>query len=93
MWGTDPDRVSPFDVKVGNDGMFGFRMVIVGTNGVVSNRPKFGDTPDVELEVDTEQPSAQITRAVYGKGTAEGQLVIDYSCKDSRLARNPASLH
>ncbi|GAB5404168.1 MAG: hypothetical protein Aurels2KO_23990 [Aureliella sp.] len=93
MWGTDPDRVSPFDVKVGNDGMFGFRMVIVGTNGVVSNRPKFGDKPDVELEVDTEQPSAQITRAVYGKGTAEGQLVIDYSCKDSRLARNPVSLH
>ncbi len=93
MWGTDPDRVSPFDVKVGNDGTFGFRMVIVGTNGVVSNRPKFGDKPDVELEVDTERPTAQITRAVYGKGTAEGQLVIDYNCSDARLARNSVSLH
>lgn len=93
MWGTDPDRVSPFDVKVGSDGKFGFRMVIVGTNGVVSNRPKYGDKPDVLLEVDTDEPQAQITRAVYGKGNAEGQLVIDYHCNDPRLVQLPASLY
>ncbi|MEM7560813.1 MAG: hypothetical protein AAF394_16950, partial [Planctomycetota bacterium] len=32
QWGTDPDRQSPFDVQVGNDGLFGFRMVVVGNN-------------------------------------------------------------
>lgn len=93
LWGTDPDRVSPFDVKVGSDGKFGFRMVIVGTNGVVSNRPKFGDRPDVSLEIDTSEPQAQITRAVYGKGNAEGRLVIDYQCSDPRLVQLPVSLY
>ncbi|MEO8268716.1 MAG: hypothetical protein ABI557_03285, partial [Aureliella sp.] len=68
-WGSDPDRTSPFDVQVGNDGLFGFRMVIVGANGVVSNRPREGDSADVWINVDTVSPAAKITRAVYGEGT------------------------
>lgn len=92
LWGADPDRVSPFDVQVGNDGRFGFRMVIVGANGVVSNRPKPGDEADVWIEVDTSLPTAGITRAIYGQGEAEGQLVIDYSCTDNNLITRPATL-
>lgn len=92
QWGSDPDRLSPFDVQVGNDGLFGFRMVIVGANGLVSNRPKNGDTADVWINVDTSPPSAKITRAVYGEGPEMGMLVIDYQCGDSHLVDRPVSL-
>ncbi len=92
LWGSDPDRQSPFDVQVGNDGLFGFRMVIVGGNGLVSNRPKHGDSSDVWINIDTETPSAKITRAVYGEGPEDGMLVIDYTCHDSQLVSRPITL-
>lgn len=91
-WGADPDRQSPFDVQVGNDGLFGFRMVIVSTSGLVSNRPKNGDTADVWINVDTALPKVQIKRAVYGEGPEEGLLVIDYDCTDGHLVDRPISL-
>lgn len=91
-WGSDPDRVSPFDVQVGNDGLFGFRMVIVGTNGVVSNRPREGDAADVWINVDTSLPVVKITRAVYGEGPEDGMLVIDYNCEDGHLVERPITL-
>lgn len=91
-WGSDPDRISPFDVQVGNDGLFGFRMVIVGTNGIVSNRPREGDSADVWINVDTTLPAVKITRAVYGEGPEDGLLVIDYTCEDGHLVDRPITL-
>lgn len=92
MWGSDPDRQSPFDVRVGNDGLFGFRMVIVGANGIVSNRPKNGDIADVWINVDSTPPTVKITRAVYGEGLENGMLVIDYTCSDTHLVERPVTL-
>ncbi len=92
LWGSDPDRQSPFDVRVGNDGLFGFRMVIVGTNGIVSNRPKDGDIADVWINVDSSAPVVKITRAVYGEGLENGMLVIDYTCTDTHLVDRPVTL-
>jgi hypothetical protein len=92
QWGTDPDRQSPFDVQVGNDGLFGFRMAIVGSNGLVSNRPKDGDSSDIWVNVDTQAPTAKITRAVYGEGDDDGMLVIDYTCNDRQLVDRPITL-
>ncbi|MCA9134674.1 MAG: hypothetical protein KDA45_16010, partial [Planctomycetales bacterium] len=92
QWGSDPDRQSPFDVQVGNDGLFGFRMVIVGANGLVSNRPREGDSADVWINVDTSVPTAHITRAVYGEGPEDGLLVIDYQCADGHLVERPITL-
>jgi len=91
-WGTDPDRTSPFDVRVGNDGLFGFRMVLVGRNGLVAGQPKPGEPADVWIHVDTELPTCKITRAVYGDGSEKGMLVIDYTCIDPQLADEPISL-
>ncbi|MFN3190396.1 MAG: hypothetical protein ACE361_07705 [Aureliella sp.] len=90
-WDKDPDRQSPFDVEVGNDGLFGFRMVIVGANGLVSNQPKPGDAADVWINIDTSVPTAKITRAVYGEGPEDGMLVIDYSAGDGHLVEKPVT--
>lgn len=91
-WGSDPDRLSPFDVQVGNDGLFGFRMVVVGTNGIVSNRPREGDSADMWINVDTSLPTVKITRAVYGEGPEDGLLVIDYTCQDGHLVERPIAM-
>jgi len=91
-WGSDPDRQSPFDVQVANDGVFGFRMVIVSQNGKVSNRPKNGDSGDAWINVDINKPNAKITRAVYGDGHEAGMLVIDYTCTDDNLHDRPITL-
>jgi hypothetical protein len=91
-WGTDPDRVSPFDVKVANDGLFGFRMVIVGAGGTVLGTPRPGDDADAWIRIDTERPQCKITRAVYGVGNEAGMLVVDYSCSDADLSEQGISL-
>lgn len=91
-WGSDPDRQSPFDVQVASDGLFGFRMVIIGSNGLVSNRPQDGDAADMWIYVDTEIPTARITRALYGEGDQAGMLVIDYNCADGNLHDRPVTL-
>lgn len=91
-WGSDPDRTSPFDVQVGVDGLFGFRMVVIAGNGLVSNRPRDGDNADMWIHVDTQLPTAKITRAIYGEGTDEGMLVFDYLCSDQHLVDRPISL-
>jgi hypothetical protein len=92
-WGSDPDRQSPFEVQVGNDGFFGFRMVIIGTDGLIGNRPHPGDTADMWINVDTEQPAIKLTRAVYGEGPDAGKLVIAYACRDNNLHERPISLY
>ncbi len=88
-WGTDPDGVSPFEIKVETEGLFGFRMVIVGTNGLASNRPRNGDNADAWIHVDTEMPTARISSALYGKGAEAGSLVIEYSAKDRFFGERP----
>jgi hypothetical protein len=91
-WGSDPDRESPFDVQVGSDGLFGFRMVIIGANGLVSNRPHDGDDADMWINVDTKLPSVKITRALYGDGAEAGMLVIEFSCNEENLHDRPITL-
>jgi hypothetical protein len=92
VWGQDPDRTSPFDIEVENDGLFGFRMVIVGANGLVSNRPRPGDKADTWIRVDTIAPQARLSSALYGTGKEAGSLVIEYRVQDEFLGERPISL-
>ena len=91
-WGPDPDRRSPMDVAVEEDGLFGFRIVILSSAGVASNRPIAGDTPDMWVLVDAESPVAQLTSAQYGVGNEQGGLVLEYLARDHHLADRPVSL-
>jgi hypothetical protein len=92
VWGEDPDRASPFDIQVETEGLFGFRMIIVGANGLASNRPRNGDNADAWIHVDTELPQARITSALYGKGKESGSLVIEYRVADEYLPERPIVL-
>lgn len=91
-WGEDEDRESPFDIRVDEEGMFGFRVVIVGSNLIASNQPRAGDPADAWIYVDTKAPDVKIISAVYGAGEEAGHLVIDYSCVDDQLIDRPISI-
>jgi hypothetical protein len=91
-WGVDADRESPFDIEVDTEGLFGFRMVIVGSNGLASRRPLPGDSADAWIYVDNTMPRARILSALAGKGSDAGSLVIEYQAIDDHFIDRPISL-
>lgn len=91
-WGTDPDRVSPFDVEVNSETVYGFRIVIVGRNGLATITPQPGDAADIWVGVDTTRPTAHLTGAAYGQGEAAGKLDIRWEAADENLSSRPITL-
>lgn len=92
LWGKDADRETPFDIEVRDDGVFGFRIVVVGQSGLNSPRPLSGEEPDILVVVDRDKPDVRITGAKYGVGDEIGSLVIEYDCEDGNLKKRPITL-
>lgn len=91
-WGADPDRTSPFDIETKGEGVFAFRIVVLGNNGLSSPRPLPGDNPDIAVIVDQTLPTIKISSARYGEGDRTGSLVIRYECSDENLMNRPVSI-
>lgn len=91
-WGNDPDKLSPFDIETSGEGIFGFQIVVLATNGLSSARPLPGDAPDIVVVVDETLPVVGISGAKYGTGDRAGSLVIAYHCDDQYLAVRPITL-
>jgi hypothetical protein len=91
-WGTDPDHTSPMEVEVSRETAYGFRVVIVGKNGLVGNRPSSGDEADIWIEIDVTKPTARITTAAYGSGEHSGELDIRWEAGDQHLGPRPITL-
>lgn len=92
MWGNDPDRISPFDIETRDQGVFSYRIVVVGKNGLASPRPLPGDLPDMMVVVDKDEPIVRLSGARYGVGDHTGALVIEYQCEDANLPQRPVTL-
>ncbi len=91
-WGSDPDKISPFDIETNGEGIFGFQIVVVAANGLASPRPLNGESPDIVVVVDETLPSVGISGARYGDGDRAGSLVIAYRCDDDYLMSRPITL-
>lgn len=89
---VDEDRTSPLLVEVEEEGVYGFRLVIVGKNGLASQSPGPGDLADLWIGVDSTQPTVEITSAVYGDEEHAGQLEIRWNAADVHLANRPITL-
>jgi hypothetical protein len=92
QWGADQDHVSPVDVQVRAEGVFGFRVVVSHRNGFSSRPPVDGDPADIWVRVDTTPPQVELTSAVYGSGLKAGQLDIQWTASDADLSPRPVSL-
>jgi hypothetical protein len=92
LWAVDEDRTSPMLVEVQEEGIYGFRIVIVGKNGLTSQTPRPGDPADLWVGVDTTPPVAEITSATYGKAEWAGHLDIQWTASDSGFGARPITL-
>jgi hypothetical protein len=59
---------------------------------LAGNRPRNGDNADAWIQVDTEQPTARLVSALYGKGVEANSLVIEYSAQDDFFGDRPITL-
>ena len=91
-WQIDADRQSPLDVQVDAEGTYGFRIVIVGNNGLAGDAPRNGDDADLWVGVDTTAPTVEITTATYGEGEHAGQLEIRWTASDASFGKRPISI-
>lgn len=91
-WGTDPDKTSPFDVEVNHEAVYGFRIVVVGKNGLATSTPQSGDAADIWVGVDLTRPRAKLTGAIYGQGEAAGKLDITWQAEDVNLGSRPITI-
>jgi hypothetical protein len=91
-WGTDDDKQSPYEVTVDEEGVFGFRIVIVSKTGLASPAPQAGDLADLWVGVDTTPPTAQFSSVAYGEGEFAGRLDIRWEAADTRLGSRPVTL-
>lgn len=91
-WGLDPDRTTPFEVEVASEAIYGFRIVIVGKNGLASNTPQAGDAADIWVGVDLAKPSARLTGATIAGGEQAGKLEIRWTADDAHFGNRPITL-
>lgn len=92
FWSADENRESPMLVEVQEEGIYGFRIVIVGKNGLTSQAPRPGDPADLWVGVDTTRPVVEITSAAYGQGEYAGHLDIRWNAVDSGFGARPITL-
>jgi hypothetical protein len=91
-WGSDPDKTSPFDVEVNHEANYGFRIVIVGKNGLATGSPQAGDAADIWVGIDLTRPTARLIGAEYGQGEAAGKLDIRWQAADANLGTRPITI-
>jgi len=89
----DEDRQSPVAIEVDREGVYGFRIVVTGGNGLAGRRPAAGEQPDAWVGVDLSPPVAEIVSAPYGEGEQAGQLLIRWIARDQRLTKRPITLY
>lgn len=90
--GTDDDLQSPYVATVEREGFYGFRIQVVGGNGMQTPPPQAGDLPEITIGVDLTAPQARFTGAAQGS-TAEGPtLTIDWEASDARPDPRPVAL-
>ncbi len=90
-YGSDPDRMSPFEVSVPRDGEYGFAFRVRNGVGVIATPPQPGDLPEVRVSVDRAPPLVQLLPIREGVG--KNQVVIEWTAQDKQLDENPIALY
>lgn len=93
LYGEDPDRQPPFEVTVPSDGRYGLTIVVTSPAGFGQRPPKPGDLPQMNVEVDTTPPVAELYQPVPDPNNNNESLLISWNCHDTHLADQPVGLY
>jgi hypothetical protein len=91
--GLDQDNRSPMRVTVPAQGIYGFRIVVDGGNGVAAPTPQAGEQPELIVGVDMSAPQAELRAPELGQGPLAGHVLIRWSATDSNLSPRPIGLY
>jgi len=89
---VDEDLRSPVNAVVEREGIYGFRILVIGNDGLRARQPKNGDPADMWVNVDTTMPSVQIKAVPYGRGKDSGNLLVQWTASDANLRMRPIKL-
>lgn len=95
MWyeyGSDPDRTSPFQVRVEKSGQFGFAIRACSGIGLSENPPQPGQLPETVVIVDQVAPRPKFGTIQQGQGQAHNQIQISWVLVESDLPQTPVML-
>jgi hypothetical protein len=91
-YGDDPDKQSPFVMKVQGEGVYGLTLCVKSGVGLGDRAPQPGDPPQMWIEVDTTKPLVQLLSAEAGRGGDHGNVTITWTASDKNLLATPITL-
>lgn len=92
LYGADADRESPFDVRLREEGLYGFRILVHAFDKSPPAAPRRGEQADFVVGIDWNRPFAKIRRASY-EGLDRRSITIEWQADDALLERMPIALH
>ncbi|MBS0205291.1 MAG: hypothetical protein JSS49_20500 [Planctomycetes bacterium] len=92
-YGDDPDRRSPFDVEVPQDGEYGFSIRVRSGVGLTNDPPLPGEPPSIVVAVDQTPPTVELLSAQQGQGSSSNRVQVRWRISDEHLASKPVSVY
>lgn len=92
-YGEDPDRRSPFDVEVPQDGDYGFAIRVRSGVGLTNDPPLPGEPPAIVVGIDQTPPSVELLSAQQGKGSDSNRVQVRWRIADEHLASKPVAIY
>ncbi len=84
-YGSDPDRRSPFTVRVEHSGQFGFAIRARSGIGLSEDPPKNGQPPEIIIIVDQIAPRPKLGNLTQGQGLTQNQVQFNWVLTDADL--------
>lgn len=92
-YGEDPDKQSPFQVEVPDDGIYGFTLRVRSGAGLADALPRSGEKPDVVVVVDRQAPEIQLEPVVQGAGGEANKVTISWKVSEENPAEKPIAIN
>lgn len=88
-YGNDPDRISPFSVKVEKSGQYGFAIRALSGIGLSDDPPQPGHLPEMVVVVDQIAPRPKLGIPQQGHGVTHNQVQFSWVLIDADLPEQP----
>ena len=91
-YGSDPDRKSPFTVRVEHGGQFGFAIRARSGIGLSDDPPRNGHPPEIIVVVDQIAPRPKLGTLTQGQGLTHNQVQFSWVLVDADLPEQPVMI-
>ena len=81
-----------WSTTVDDAGLYGFRIVVESAGGAPAIPPRSGDAPELWVDVDLHQPTAELTSIELGTGNLADHLILRWRAEDDNLDPRPIAL-